>query len=60
MFHYVYQVEHIETDEFYIGSRTSKNIHPSLDPYLGSMKTWKVNKNKLKLILYLNIYMNVG
>jgi hypothetical protein len=51
MYHYVYRLEHMETKEYYIGSRTSKS-HPSLDPYLGSMKTWKPDKNKLiKIIL---------
>ena len=47
MYHYVYKLEHIETKEFYVGSRTSK-LHPSLDVYLGSMKTWKPDKTKLK------------
>ncbi len=50
MYHYVYRVEHIETKEFYIGSRSSKK-HPSLDSYLGSMKTWKPDKTKLKKII---------
>lgn len=47
MYHYVYRLDHLETNEFYIGSRTSK-VHPSLDPYMGSMHTWKPDKNKLK------------
>lgn len=47
MYHYVYRLDHIETGEFYIGSRTSK-VHPSLDNYLGSMVTWKPDKTKLK------------
>lgn len=46
MYHYVYKLTHIETNEFYIGSRTSKN-NPKLDKYLGSMKTWKPDKTKL-------------
>jgi len=46
MYHYVYKLVHIETLEFYIGSR-SCNCHPSIDSYLGSMKTWKPDKNKL-------------
>lgn len=50
MYHYVYRIEHIETNEFYIGSRTS-NVHPTLDSYLGSMKTWKPDKSKLKKII---------
>ena len=47
MYHYVYRIEHIETGEFYIGSRSSKK-HPSLDNYLGSMKVWNPDKTKLK------------
>ncbi|MCK9575610.1 MAG: hypothetical protein M0R51_06595 [Clostridia bacterium] len=47
MYHYVYKVIHIETKQFYIGSRSSK-VHPTLDSYLGSMKTWKPDKTKLK------------
>jgi hypothetical protein len=46
MFHYVYKIEHITTGEFYIGSRSSK-VHPSLDNYLGSPKTWKPDSTKL-------------
>ena len=47
MYHYVYKLEHVETGEFYIGSRSSKK-HPTIDSYLGSMKVWKPNKTKLK------------
>lgn len=47
MYHYVYLLEHIETGEFYIGSRSCE-IHPSLDSYLGSMCKWKPEKHKLK------------
>jgi hypothetical protein len=50
MYHYVYKLEHIETGEFYIGSRSSKK-HPSLDNYLGSMKVWNPDKTKLKKII---------
>lgn len=46
MYHYVYRLDHIETKEFYIGSRTS-SVHPSLDCYLGSMVVWKPDKTKL-------------
>jgi|LauGreDrversion4_2_1035121.scaffolds.fasta_scaffold96061_1 hypothetical protein len=46
MYHYVYKLQHIETGEFYIGSRSSKN-HPTMDTYMGSMKTWKPDKQKL-------------
>jgi hypothetical protein len=50
MYHYVYKIEHIETGEFYIGSRSSKK-HPTLDNYLGSMKVWMPDKTKLKKII---------
>ena len=51
MYHYVYKLVHIETSEFYIGSRSCE-CHPSVDSYLGSMQTWKPDKNKLiKVIL---------
>ncbi len=50
MYHYVYRVEHIETSQFYIGSRSSK-LHPSVDNYLGSMCTWKPDKTKLIKII---------
>lgn len=51
MYHYVYKLVHIETSEFYIGSRSCE-CHPSVDSYLGSMQTWKPDKNKLiKIIL---------
>ena len=46
VYNYVYRLDHIETGEFYIGSRSSK-YHPSMDKYMGSMKTWKPNKLKL-------------
>jgi len=47
IFHYVYKLTHIETKEFYFGSRTCK-VKPSVDPYKGSMVSWKPNKSKLK------------
>lgn len=47
MYHYVYRIEHIETGEFYIGSRSSKT-HPTIDSYMGSMYTWKPDITKLK------------
>jgi hypothetical protein len=46
MYHYVYQITHIETGSFYIGSRSSK-VHPTLDSYMGSMAVWKPDKSKL-------------
>ncbi len=46
-YHYVYRLDHIDTGEFYFGSRSSK-YHPSVDTYMGSMKTWKPDKTKLK------------
>jgi len=46
MYHYVYKLINPETNEYYYGSRTSKNI-PEQDKYLGSMCTWKPDKTKL-------------
>ena len=54
MYHYLYRLDCIRTGEFYFGSRTSKK-HPTLDSYMGSMKSWKPNKNELtKTILQTN------
>lgn len=54
MYHYVYKLEHTETLEYYIGSRSSK-LHPTMDNYMGSMRTWKPDKTKLsKTILEMN------
>jgi hypothetical protein len=47
MYHYVYRLDHLETNEYYFGSRSSE-MHPSLDPYMGSMKKWKPDKAKLR------------
>ena len=44
MFHYTYLIKDIETDEFYIGVRSSK-IKPELDSYMGSMLGWKRQTN---------------
>lgn len=46
MYRYIYKLIHIKTGEYYIGSRTS-NVHPTLDGYMGSMKTWKTDKHNL-------------
>lgn len=46
MYHYVYKLTHIETNEFYFGSRSSE-CHPTLDTYYGSMKVWRPDKTKL-------------
>ena len=46
MYHYTYRLDLPETGEFYFGSRTSKN-HPTIDNYLGSMVSWKPEKDKL-------------
>lgn len=46
MYHYAYKLEHIETHEYYYGSRSCK-MHPSLDGYMGSMKSWRPDKSKL-------------
>lgn len=49
-YHYVYILTHIETNEFYIGSRTCKcNVND--DPYMGSMVSWKPDKSKLKKVI---------
>jgi hypothetical protein len=48
--HYVYKIVHLDTNEYYIGSRTC-NLDPSLDSYMGSMRTWKPDKTKLKKII---------
>ena len=47
MYHYTYKLTHIETKEYYFGSRSCK-VHPLLDEYMGSMITWKPDKSKLK------------
>ena len=47
MYHYVYLLTHIETNEFYIGVRSSK-VTPEEDDYIGSMVTWQADKKKLK------------
>jgi hypothetical protein len=57
MYHYVYKLEHIETKEFYFGSRSCK-MHSSLDNYLGSMVTWKPDKTKLKKIVLKDDFKN--
>ena len=57
MYHYVYKLEHIETSEFYIGSRSCK-CHPTLDSYKGSMMTWKPDKNMLKKTIIRDDFKN--
>ena len=57
MYHYVYRLDHLETGEFYIGSRSSK-VHPSLDSYMGSMSTWKPDKTKLKKTILRDDFKN--
>lgn len=46
MYHYVYLITDLSTNEFYIGSRSCK-VHPTVDPYTGSMSVWKPNKNNI-------------
>ena len=46
IFFYVYRLDHIETSEFYYGSRKCE-CEPANDNYWGSMKTWKPDKTKL-------------
>jgi hypothetical protein len=51
--YYVYKIEHIETGEFYIGSRGCICVPEEDKNYLGSMYVWKPDKNKLtKTILF--------
>jgi len=45
-YYYVYRLDHVDSGEFYFGSRGSK-YHPTLDKYMGSMVTWKPDKTKL-------------
>ena len=44
---YVYKLEHVETGEFYFGSRGCKCLPEKDVKYLGSMYVWKPDKNKL-------------
>lgn len=44
---YIYKIEHIETKEFYFGSRGCKCKPDEDKKYLGSMYVWKPDKNKL-------------
>ena len=57
MYHYVYRLDHLETGEFYIGSRSSK-VHHSLDSYMGSMSVWRPDKTKLKKIILKDDFVN--
>jgi len=57
MYFYVYKLEHIETGEYYFGSRGSK-LHPTNDCYFGSMKVWKPDKNKLKKLILKDDFSN--
>lgn len=45
-FHYVYKLTNPNSGEFYYGSRTCK-CNPKDDTYMGSMVSWKVDKNIL-------------
>ena len=47
MKHYVYKLKETKTNEFYYGVR-SCDCHPDKDNYLGSMISWKPNKDNLK------------
>ena len=51
--HYVYRLEHLDTKEYYIGSRTCE-VHPTLDSYMGSMLSWKPDKKRLKKTIILS------
>jgi group I intron endonuclease len=46
MKHYVYKLIEISTNEFYYGVRSCK-CNPIDDSYMGSMVTWKPNKDNL-------------
>ena len=39
MYHYVYKITDLETNEYYFGSRSCKSL-PQDDDYMGSMCTW--------------------
>jgi hypothetical protein len=47
IYHYVYKLTEESTGYFYYGSRTCR-CKPVDDSYMGSMTTWKPNKNCLK------------
>jgi hypothetical protein len=59
MYHYVYKLVENTTGEFYFGSR-SCNCHPSLDNYMGSMRTWKPNKNNLVKTIIKDSFIDRG
>jgi hypothetical protein len=46
MNYYVYKLYHVETGEFYYGSRGCKCL-PHEDNYMGSMYVWNPDKSKL-------------
>jgi hypothetical protein len=46
-YYYIYKLEHIETKEFYFGSRGCKCEPEKDNDYLGSMYIWKPDKTKL-------------
>lgn len=48
MIFYVYRLTDINTNEFYLGSRSFKGFNIESDNYMGSPHTWKPNKNNLK------------
>ncbi len=51
MYHYIYKMTDPNTDDFYIGRRSSK-IKPELDiTYRGSMSSWTIEENFNKEIL---------
>lgn len=53
---YVYKIVHIETNEFYFGSRGC-SCNPEEDKkYMGTMKTWKPDKTKLSKIILNEIF----
>lgn len=46
--HYTYRIDDIETNEFYIGSRSCDGSVENDFEYMGSMVVWKPNKKQLK------------
>jgi hypothetical protein len=55
--HYTYKIEDINTNEFYIGSRTYNGLAND-DTYMGSMVVWKPNKLNLKKTILDDSFLN--
>ena len=48
MYHYVYIVKDLNTNEYYIGSRSCKCLPVEDITYKGSMNSWKLSKEQKK------------